>query len=283
MIRGRLIRGRLIRFEHTLRDALITGASSGIGRALALNLAREGTVLHISGRDSARLDETTAACRARGATVDARLLDVRDAGPMRDWIGALPRLDLAVANAGTAALNIFLGPETDADTDRIFATNVNGMLNTVQPAMELMRAQSPDAGGVRGRIAVLASTAAFVAIPTAPAYCGSKAAVDSWVVGRAASARREGIRLTSICPGYVRTRLTSGNDFPMPGLMEPEEAATRILRAVAQSRVRAVFPWWMGFASRFGANLPAGSTARLLGRRCRYVAGERADALPDAA
>lgn len=269
----------MIRVEH----ALVTGASSGIGRALALLLAREGATLHLSGRDRARLEASAAACRARGARVDARLLDVRDAAGMRGWIGAIPRLDLAIANAGTAALNIFRGPETDADTDRIFATNVNGMLNTVQPAMDRMRGQAPDAHGVRGRIAVLASTAAFVAIPTAPAYCGSKAAVDSWVVGRAASARREGIRLTSICPGYVRTRLTSGNDFPMPGLMEPEDAAARILRAVAQSRVRAVFPWWMGFASRFGANLPAGSTARLLGRRCRYVAGAHTDALPDAA
>ncbi len=257
--------------------ALVTGASSGIGRALALLLAREGATLHISGRNRARLDATAAACRARGAQVDARLLDVRDAGGMRDWIGGIARLDLAIANAGTAALNIFRGPETEADTAAIFATNVNGMLNTVQPAMELMRAQRPDASGVRGRVAVLASTAAFVAIPTAPAYCGSKAAVDSWVVGRAASARREGIRLTSICPGYVRTQLTSGNDFNMPGLMEPEDAAARILRAVAHGRVRAVFPWWMGFASRFGANLPAGSTARLLGRRCRYVAGDRAD------
>ena len=263
------------------RAALVTGASNGIGRALALTLARPGATLHINGRNRARLEATAAECRARGAAVDARVLDVRDAAGMRDWIGGMAHLDLAIANAGTAALDIFRGPETEADTAAIFATNVDGMLNTVLPAMARMRDQPADAAGLRGRIAALASTAAFAPIPTAPAYCASKSAVDAWVVGRAASARRDGISLTSICPGYVRTYLTSGNDFRMPGLMEPEDAARRILRAVEAGRVRAVFPWWMGLASRLGANLPAGSTARLLGRRCRYVVGgDQLDAAP---
>lgn len=229
-------------------------------------------MLHISGRDPARLDDAARACRERGATVDAQRIDVRDEAAMRLWIGTIGHLDVAIANAGTAAPNIFRGPESSEDTAAIFATNVQGMLHTVLPVLACMRTQAPDAGGVRGRVAVLASTAAFVPIPTAPAYCASKSAVDAWVVGRVAAARREGILLTSICPGYVRTRLTAGNDFPMPGLMEPEDAAARILRALARGPVRATFPWWMGLAGRLGANLPAGSTARLLGRRCRYVA-----------
>ena len=112
--------------------------------------------------------------------------------------------------------------------------------------MTVMADQPADAGGVRGRIAAIASIAAFAPVPHAPAYCASKAAVDFWMVAGAADARRRGIVLTSVCPGYVRSGMTTHNDFPMPGLMDADSAARIILRGVAAGRTRVVFPWWIG-------------------------------------
>ncbi|MEJ0018269.1 MAG: SDR family NAD(P)-dependent oxidoreductase [Acetobacteraceae bacterium] len=99
------------------------------------------------------------------------------------------------------------------------------MLNTVLPAMAAMAGQPPGADGVRGRIAVIASIAAFAATPWAPSYAASKAAADLWTVGSAPAALRRGVVLTSVCPGYIRTAMTAGNRLPMPGLMDAGRAA----------------------------------------------------------
>jgi short-subunit dehydrogenase len=234
---------------------LITGASSGIGRALALELAAPGVALHLSGRAADRLEQAAQACRQRGAVVRTCVLDVRDAAGMAAWIGAAGPLDLVVANAGISA-GTAGGPESAAQIRAIFATNLDGVLNTVLPALQAMQAQPAAADGVRGRIAVVASIAAFVPAPGAPAYCAAKAAVDRWTVAAAPSARRMGVQLTSVCPGYIRTAMTAGNAFPMPGLMDAERAARIVLRGIASGRVRVTFPWWMGVAARCAALLP---------------------------
>jgi short-subunit dehydrogenase len=245
---------------------LITGASSGLGRALALARAAPGASLHLSGRDAARLAETAAACRARGAEVREAVLDVRDGPAMAAWIAAAGRIDLLVANAGISAGTGDNRPENAAQARAILAVNLDGMLNTVLPALEAMAAQSPGADGLRGRIAVVASIAAFVPAPGAPAYCASKAAADTWTVATAASARRQGIALTSVCPGYVRTAMTRGNRFPMPGLMDADRAAGIILRGIAAGRRRVVFPWWMGALSRLAGLMPPAWSGALLSR-----------------
>jgi short-subunit dehydrogenase len=245
------------------RTVLITGASSGIGRALAEACAAPGVALHLSGRDAARLAEVEAACTGRGAKVDARALDVTDAAAMAVWIADAGRLDLVVANAGISA-GTGGQAETAAQMRAIFAVNLDGVLNTVLPALDAMAAQQADALGVRGRIAVVASIAAFVAAPGAPSYCAAKAAADYWTVATAATARRRGILLTSVCPGYVRTAMTAKNPFPMPGLMDADRAAGIILRGVAAGRRRVVFPWWIGLAARILGMLPPRLSGALL-------------------
>ncbi|CAH2601575.1 Oxidoreductase, short-chain dehydrogenase/reductase family [Rhodovastum atsumiense] len=245
---------------------LITGASSGLGRALALALAAPGVVLHLSGRDGDRLRATARDCAARGAAVREQVLDVRDAAAMASWVAAAGRLDLVVANAGISAGTGDGRAETPAQTRAIFAANLDGVLNTVLPALAVMRTQAPDGQGVRGRIAVVASIAGFIASPGAPAYCASKAAVDAWTVATAAGVRREGVVMTSICPGFVRTAMTARNRFPMPGLMDAEPAAGIILRGIAAGRRRVVFPWWMGLAARLAGLLPPRLSGALLGR-----------------
>lgn len=246
------------------QSVLITGASSGIGQALAMALARPGVTLHLSGRDATRLEAVAAACRARGAAVQPRIVDVRDADTMSAWIGNAGRLDLVVANAGTSAGNAAHVPESPAQTREVFATNLDGMLHTVLPAMAVMADQPVGADGVRGRIAAIASIAAFAPLPHGPAYCASKAAVDFWMVASAPDARRRGITLTSVCPGYVRSGMTAHNRFPMPGLMDAERAANIILRGVAAGRMRVVFPGWIGLAARASGLLPPRVLAALV-------------------
>lgn len=235
---------------------LITGASSGIGRALAEACAAPGVTLHLSGRDAARLEATATACRARGATVHPAVLDVADAAAMRTWIADAGHLDLVIANAGISAGNADGTPESPAQIRQIFDINVNGMLNTVLPAREAMLAQPRGENGWRGRIAVVASVVAFVATPHTPAYAASKAAVDRWTVGVAHTARKQGVLVTSVCPGFVRSKMTEKNTFKMPGLMDAEDAAKIILRAVRRGRTRITFPWYMGVIGRLTALLP---------------------------
>ncbi|MCA3393581.1 MAG: SDR family NAD(P)-dependent oxidoreductase, partial [Roseomonas sp.] len=161
------------------RNVLITGASSGLGRALAEACAAPGVALHLSGRDATKLEETATACRARGAEVLPRVIDVCDATAMTGWITGAGRLDLVIANAGISA-GTGGTTEPTAQTRLLFETNVTGVLNTALPALEVMAAQPPGADGLRGRIAVVSSVAAFVAAPGAPTYCATKAAVQRW-------------------------------------------------------------------------------------------------------
>lgn len=245
---------------------LITGASSGIGRALALACASPGTVLHLSRRHEARLTAVAETARERGAQVAARVLDVTDAAAMEAWIRGAGRLDLVVANAGISAGTGDDGAESAEQVWSIFATNLEGALNTMLPAIEAMAAQPEGADGVRGRIVAVASLAAFLAAPGAPSYCASKAALDAWTVATAPSAARRGVRLTSACPGYIRTAMTADNPFPMPGLMEADRAARIILTAVAKGRRRVAFPWFMFAAARLLGLLPPRIIAALLSR-----------------
>lgn len=250
-----------------LDGVLITGAGSGIGRAVALACAAPGRVLHLADRDGAGLREAAAACRALGAEVRAREIDVVDAQGMERWVSGAGRLDLVFANAGVSFNFGESAFDRDAQARDVMAINLGGMLNTVLPAMRAMAAQAPDASGVRGRIAATASLAAFLPVPGAPAYSASKAAVDSWIVASAPAARRQGLVMSSVCPGYVLTPMTAGNEHAMPGLMQPDEAARIILKGVAAGRRRIAFPWWLQACARFGGLLPPALVGRIVGLR----------------
>ncbi|WP_198365922.1 SDR family oxidoreductase [Roseomonas sp. KE0001] len=233
----------------------ITGASSGLGLALALGCARPGVMLHLTGRDEARLAGAANRCRAAGAQVRETTLDVRDAGSAARWVEGMDRLDLLVANAGVSGGTGGVA-EPSGQTRAIFATNVTGVLNTALPALDRMAAQPPGADGIRGRVAVIASVAAFVATPGAAAYCASKAAVQRWAEAHDATERHRGLRIHAVCPGYIRTPMTAVNDFPMPFLLTPEAAARRVLRGIEAGRARIAFPWPTYAMARLAGALP---------------------------
>ncbi|MCI0752425.1 SDR family NAD(P)-dependent oxidoreductase [Roseomonas vastitatis] len=243
----------------------ITGASSGLGRALAIACARPGATLHLAARNAARLAEIAAACRARGAEVRDAVLDVRDAAGCAAWVAGMARLDLLIANAGISGGTGGVS-EPAAQVRAIFDTNVSGVLNTALPALDRMAAQAPGADGVRGRVAVIASVAAFVAAPGAAAYCASKAAVQRWAEATDATERARGLRVHAVCPGYIRTPMTAVNRFPMPFMLEPEEAACRTLAGLRAGRTRIAYPWPTYAMARIAGAVPLGLRAAVAAR-----------------
>jgi short-subunit dehydrogenase len=250
------------------RSILITGASSGIGEALALAYAGSGTSLALSGRDPERIEAVRAACAAKGAAARARLLDVTDAAAMAAWLAyeettAAP--DLIIANAGISA-GTGGGGESAEQAREIIAVNVDGVLNTVLPAIEHMKARRPDAQGRRGQIAIMSSLAAFRGFPGAPAYCASKAAVRVWGEALRGECHRYGIAVSVICPGYVRSRMTEKNRFRMPFLMDAERAASIIRRGLERDRPRIAFPWPMSALIWWLSALPPAATDRMMRR-----------------
>lgn len=242
---------------------LITGASSGIGRALAIACAAPGKTLFLGGRDAARLDAIATICRTRGATVESACTDVTDALAMTGWIESADdrqALDLVVANAGISGGTAGLGFEPPEQAAAIFAVNVGGVHHTIAPALSRMRTRP---GG--GQIAIMASLAGFRGFAGAPAYCASKAAVRVYGEGLRAAHAGDDVRISVICPGFVRSRMTDGNAFRMPLLMDADRAAAIILRGLAANRPRIAFPWPMYAASLIVQALPS-ATAEWIGR-----------------
>jgi short-subunit dehydrogenase len=219
------------------RSIAITGASSGIGEALAYEYAGQGVILALCGRNEGRIKAVGDACRARGAEVEASVLDVTDADAMARWIeniNARAPLDLIISNAGIAA-----DSSGGDQTREIFAVNMDGVINTVKPALGPMRDRR------RGQIAIVSSLAGYRGFPGAPAYSASKAAVKAWGEGLRGQLHRDGIEVSVICPGYVTTRMTAGNKFPMPMLMTAERAAGVIRRGLERNRGLIAFPLLM--------------------------------------
>ncbi len=234
-------------------SVLITGASSGLGAGLARAHAAPGVTLHLSGRDMARLDEVAGRCRARGAEVHTTRLDVTDATATADWITdseALRPLDLIIANAGISA-GTGGGGETSEQTRAIFAVNVEGVFNTVMPAIPLLQARR------RGQIGIMSSLAGFRGFPGAPAYCASKAAVRVWGEGLRGELAPLGVGVSVICPGFVDTPMTAVNRFAMPFLMDVERASRIMARGLAKNRGRIAFPWPMHVMARIAGCLPS--------------------------
>ena len=242
------------------RSIVITGASSGIGEELAYAYAAPGVVLGLTGRDPGRLAAVAERCRGLGAEVEDVVLDAADRDAMAAWLGAVDArapVDLVIANAGISA-GTGDGTESEEQARRIFRVNLDGVLNTVHPLLPRMQARG------RGQIALMASLAAFRGMPGAPAYCASKAAVRVYGESLRGELAGQGIGVSVICPGFVKSRMTAVNRFPMPFLMETPTAARVIKRALAGNKGRISFPAPMAAAVWLLAALPVGWTDSLL-------------------
>lgn len=234
------------------RNILITGASSGLGAALAHEYSKPGNILHLQGRNASRLEEVASSCRALGATVYINVIEVTDSASMKNWIeqaDAQTPLDLVIANAGISAGT---GGKTEADAQvrDIFATNIDGVINTVQPIVPAMLARR------YGQIVIMSSLAGIRALPSSPAYSASKACVRYYGESLRGNLLKFGVSVSVICPGYIKTPMTDVNDFPMPFLMTSQKAARIITRGLERERGRIAFPlalylplWWLSCLS----------------------------------
>ncbi|MBP2314025.1 SDR family NAD(P)-dependent oxidoreductase [Azospirillum soli] len=242
------------------RSIVITGASSGIGEELAYAYAAPGVTLALTGRDPGRLAAVAERCRGLSAQVDGVVLDAADRDAMAEWLAAVDArapVDLVIANAGISA-GTGDGTESEEQARRIFRVNLDGVLNTVHPLLPRMQARG------RGQIALMASLAGFRGMPGAPAYCASKAAVRVYGESLRGELAGQGIGVSVICPGFVKSRMTAVNRFPMPFLMETPAAARVIKRALAGNKGRISFPAPMAAAVWLLALLPAAWTDSLL-------------------
>lgn len=224
--------------SETIRTVVITGASSGLGAALAREYAAPGITLGLLGRHRERLEVVQAQCEAAGASAECAVVDVMDAAAMQSWLEAFDArqpVDVLIANAGISG-GTGGGGEGEEQARRIFRTNIDGVLNTVHPLIPAMTVRKS------GQIAIMSSLSGMRGLPSAPAYSASKAAVKAYGEALRGSLGKVGVKLSVICPGYIKTPMTDVNDFPMPFLMQPEKAAKIIRRGLARNRSRIAFP-----------------------------------------
>ncbi|HYP57328.1 MAG TPA: SDR family NAD(P)-dependent oxidoreductase [Beijerinckia sp.] len=243
---------------------LITGASSGIGRALALAYAEPRVRLALLGRDKERLGEVAAAASAKGAEIVLGELDVRDQASMARWIAeedARRPFDLAIANAG---ITTGLGPndltEDPQAVRAILATNLVGVLNTVEPLIRPMCARGA------GRLAFVGSIAGLRGLPYSPAYCATKAAIHAYTESLRGRLEAQGVGVSLIIAGFVKTPLNDSIDAVKPLEVSGDEAARIIRRGLDRGKPVIAFPWALYMAARFGRLLPVRLFDKIMAR-----------------
>lgn len=241
----------------------LTGAGSGIGRALAERLLARGDHVALSGRNAAPLEDL-AANRTNATVLPLDITDreaVRDAG--RRLEAALGGLDLVILNAGTCEYFDAGGVDVDM-VERVFAANFQGAIHCIDAALPLLRRARAEGG--RPLLAATSSAAAYLALPRAEAYGASKAALSHFLEALRLDLHAEGIQISVIHPGFVRTPLTDRNDFPMPMCVEVDQAADAILDGLDHRRLDIHFPRRFTLLVKLIGILPVSLRFRL-GRR----------------
>lgn len=238
---------------------LITGASSAIGGALAIEYAAPGVRLLLHGRDAGRLKEVAAVCQARGAKVATTLLDVRDFTALRAWVTGLEPLDLVVINAG---MNTHIGPngapEPWDEVEALLDVNLKAAMVIVQAVLPAMRARGS------GQIALISSLAGYFGLPVTPTYSATKAGLKAYGEALRGWLGSQGIRVNVVMPGYVRSPMCDDMPGPKPFLWSPERAARTIRRGLKRDRARISFPFPLNWGTWWLAVLPAGLSVRIV-------------------
>lgn len=232
-------------------NVFITGASSGIGAALARHYAARGANLGLVARRGDLLQQLAASLDTPVTTYTA---DVRDADALAsaavDFMQRYGTPDIVIANAGVSRGTL---TELKADTaafKAILDINVLGLLHTFQPFIAGMQQRGS------GALVGIASIAGIRGLPGAGAYSASKAAAISYLESLRVEMRSHGIDVTTIAPGYIRTPMTDVNTYAMPFLMDADVAAAKMAKAIAARRRFFVLPWQMGWLARFMRFIP---------------------------
>jgi short-subunit dehydrogenase len=233
---------------------LITGASSGIGQAMALHYLQQGARLALVARRSEAMQSWLDALAIPPANYAIYCADVADAQQMaslaQTCIAQQGLPDVVIANAG-----ISIGVDTSVPDDlavmaRVLATNVMGVAATFGPFIALMVARGS------GTLVGIGSVAGIRGLPGHGAYCASKAAVISYCESLRGELRPSGVKVLTLCPGYIATPLTQNNQYTMPFLMQPEAFAQKAVQAIGAGNSYRVIPWQMGVVAKLLRVLP---------------------------
>lgn len=238
----------------TNKVVMITGASSGIGKGLALELASRGAHLGLLARRKELLNETVSEAKARNVKALSAAADVRDARAVRAaadrFRNELGPIDVLIANAGIGtsdhALN--LAPEHASE---VIGINVLGAVNSVAAVVPEMVARG------RGRLVAISSLASYRGLPKSAAYCASKAAMTAYFESVRIDLRNTGVGVTIIYPGFIKTDLTAGRAAKMPYLMELDDAVKKMISAMEKEKKTYAFPWQLATFVRTGLLMPA--------------------------
>jgi short-subunit dehydrogenase len=240
------------------RVAVITGASSGIGAALARELAASGYRVGLVARRADRLEGLSKELGQRAA------IAIADVGVRSQIVAAIHQLsdklgpvDLLVANAGLGH-HTRVEPLNIEEIEQLFRVNVFGVIYSIEAVLPRMLERHS------GHVAAVSSVAAYKGMPGEAGYCASKAAVSTFMEGLRIQIRGRGISVTTICPGFVKSEMTAGHRFHMPFLLETEDAARRICRALKRKTKVFNFPWQTTFLMKLSRWLPDALVARLV-------------------
>lgn len=230
---------------------VITGASSGIGAALARVYAKRGATLGLIARRQAELDALAAEV---GGTVATYAADVRDGARLAviaaDFVDRFGTPDVVIANAGVSAGNL-THLEDDIETCQwIFDVNVMGIVKTFQPYLSGM------VEARRGTLVGIASVAGIRGLPGAGAYSASKSAAITYLESLRVELRGSGVSVVTIAPGYIATNMTAKNPYRMPFRLSADEAARRFVKAIDSRVAYTVIPWQMAIIAKLLRSLP---------------------------
>jgi short-subunit dehydrogenase len=237
----------------TNKVVLITGASSGIGRGLALELARRGARVGLTARRAEALDDLVGEIKAAGGSAVAIAVDVKDAAVMSDAAKHLQEdlgpIDVLIANAGIGT-NTAAAKLQPSDVANVINTNVLGAVNSVAAVVPEMVARGS------GQLVAISSLSAYRGLPKSAAYCASKAAMSSFFESLRLDLMNTGVKVTIIHPGFIKTPLTSGRAAKMPYLMELDDAVQKIVGAIERRKKSYSFPWQLATIVRAGMIMP---------------------------
>lgn len=234
-----------------VKSVVISGASSGIGLALARHYLERGATVAVFARRGELLQTLSAEFPNK---VFCYTLDVRDASAIRDAAGDfMARVgvpDIVIANAGVSRGTLTEYVEDEEVFQNVMDINVLGMVKTFQPFLSAMREAK------QGTLVGIASVAGFRGLPGSGAYSASKAAAISYLESLRVEMHGSGVKVVTLCPGYIKTPMTEVNNYPMPFILEADEAAKRMARAVESGKSFAVVPWQMGLVGWLMKRLP---------------------------
>lgn len=244
------------------RTILISGATGGIGSALAKCYASPNTTLILTGRNEQRLDEIADYCRKKNAQVITHAFDMTDEKILVDWLGELMKtisIDLVIANAGISIGILQQGHfESLEKTIELMQINLLALIKMIHPIIKDMKKRKS------GQIALMSSLAAFRGLPQSPAYCASKAAIRIYGESLRALLRNEGIFVSVICPGFVQTAMSEQLHGPKPFLLTADEAAKIIRKKLQKKYSEIIFPLQLALILKLLKILPMRWTDYLL-------------------